>query len=291
MSPVPKRVSDRLAKETRRFQRILKTAIDRDINEADTVVIITDMLSRVFGYDKYTDITSEYAIRGTFCDLAVKVDGNVKYLIEVKAIGLDLRESHLRQAVGYGAQHGIQWVVLTNGVTWEIYRIKFERPVGHDLLATFNILELSPRRKEDQEVLYLLCKEGLSKAVIEDFHEHVRSVNKFVIGAILQSDASLNVIRRELKRVAPGIRVDTDEIESILVSGVLKRDVLEGKSANDAKVRVRKASGRSLKKRKSKPKAKPKPQALPDTIEPEGAATSVDKTDPPDPPSFNPTES
>lgn len=108
MSNIPKRVSDRLTKETRRFQRILKNAKDRDINESDTVVIITDMLSRVFGFDKYTDITSEYAIRGTFCDLAVKVDGNVKYLIEVKAIGLDLRETHLRQAVGYGAQHGIQ---------------------------------------------------------------------------------------------------------------------------------------------------------------------------------------
>lgn len=289
MSSIPKRVSDRLARETRKFQRILKTAIDRDINESDTVLIITDMLSRVFGYDKYTDITSEYAIRGTFCDLAVKVEGNVKYLIEVKAIGLDLRESHLRQAVGYGAQHGIQWVVLTNGVNWEIYRIKFERPVGHDLLTAFNLLDLSPRKKEDQDVLYLLCKEGLSKAVIEDYHEHVRSVNKFVIGAILQSDASLSVVRRELKRVAPGIKVDTDEIESILVGSVLKRDVLEGKPANDARLRVKRASGRALKKRKPKPKAKP--QASRETAKPQSAASSVEETAPPDLAPFNPADS
>ena len=254
MATIPKSVTDRLAKETRRFQRILKSAKDRDINESDTVVIITDMLSNVFGFDKYSDITSEYAIRGTFCDLAVKVDGNVKYLIEVKAIGLDLKETHLRQAVGYGAQHGIQWVVLTNGINWELYKIKFERPVDHDLLCAFNFLELSSRKKEDQDILFLLCKEGLSKDVMEEYHEHIKSVNKFVIGAILQSDVSLNMLRRELRRVSPGLRVDTDEIQAIVHSDVLKREVVEGKLADDARTQVKKAAGRTLVKRKPKPK-------------------------------------
>jgi hypothetical protein len=59
------------------------------------------MLSNLFGFDKYEEITSEYKIRGTFCDLAEEGDGNGKYLIEVKAIGLDLKESHLRQAIGF----------------------------------------------------------------------------------------------------------------------------------------------------------------------------------------------
>ncbi|MGA9192086.1 MAG: type I restriction enzyme HsdR N-terminal domain-containing protein, partial [Anaerolineales bacterium] len=169
MGSIPKRASDRFSKQTRRFQRVLKRAIDRDINESDTVLIISDMLANVFGYDKYTEITSEFAIRGTYCDLAVKVDGNVKFLIEVKAIGLDLKESHIRQAIGYGAQHGIQWVVLTNGAEWQIYRLVFERPVRDELLCSFNFLDLSMRKKEDQEMLYLLCKEGLSKDVIEEY--------------------------------------------------------------------------------------------------------------------------
>ena len=34
----------------------------------------------------------------------MKADGKLKYLIEVKAIGLDLRDSHVNQAVGYGAE-------------------------------------------------------------------------------------------------------------------------------------------------------------------------------------------
>ena len=253
MATIPKRVSERLSKETRKFQKILRDAKDRDINESDTVLIVTDMLARVFGFDKFLDITSEYKVKGTFCDLAVKIDGNVKYLIEVKAIGLDLKETHLRQAVGYGAQHGIQWVVLTNGVDWEIYWIKFERPVGHDLLCAFNILDLNPRKKEGQEILYLLCKEGLSKDVIEEYHEYLLSVNKFIISAILQSDTGLKMIRKELRRVSQGIRVETDEISSILTTGVLKRDVVEGADIKDAHSRVKKASTRKIVKPKSKP--------------------------------------
>lgn len=256
MASIPKRVSERLSKETRRFQKVLRGAKDRDINESDTVLIVTDMLASVFGFDKYSEITSEYAIRSTFCDLAVKTDGNVKYLIEVKAIGLDLKESHVRQAVGYGSQHGIQWVVLTNGVDWQIYRIKFERPVGHDLLCAYNFLDLNPRKYEDQEILYLLCKEGLSKDVIEEYHEHIMSVNKFIISAILQSDTGLNMIRRELKRVSPGTRVEADEIRSILTTGVLKRDVVDGASIEEAHTRVKRASTRKLVKAKPKP---PKP--------------------------------
>jgi predicted type IV restriction endonuclease len=252
MASIPKRVSERLSKETRKFQKVLQSAKDRDINESDTVLIITDMLARVFGFDKYSEITSEFAIRSTYCDLAVKTDGNVKYLIEVKAIGLDLKDSHIRQAVGYGAQHGIQWVVLTNGVDWEIYRITFERPVGHELLCSYNFLDLNARKSEDQEILYLLCKEGLSKDVIEEYHEHLMSVNRFIISAILQSDTGLNMLRRELKRVSPGTKVDTDEINSILTADVLKRDVVEGEPMKEAHHRVKKASSRKLVKTKPK---------------------------------------
>ncbi len=45
MARIPKRVSDRLSKQTRKFQKVLQIAKNRDINEADTVVVIADMLS------------------------------------------------------------------------------------------------------------------------------------------------------------------------------------------------------------------------------------------------------
>lgn len=252
MASIPKRVLERFAKEIKVYQKVLRNAKVRDVNESDTVLIITDMLANIFGYDKWTEVTSEYAIKGTFCDLAVKIDGNVKYLIEAKAIGLELKESHVRQAVGYGAQHGIQWVVLTNGADWQIYRIKFERPVTHELLCTYNFLELNPRKKEDQAILFLLCKEGLSKDVIKDYHDHLMVVNKFVISAILQSEISLKMIRKELRKVSLDTRVETDEISAILTGDVLKREVVEGEDIKSALARVKKAANKKLAKNKPK---------------------------------------
>ena len=134
MITIPAKVRDRLAAGLKKFQPIAKKAHDADINESDTVTIISDILSDVFGYDKYTEITSEFAIKKTYCDLAIKLDGIPKLLIEVKSAGLDLKEQHIRQAVDYGANSGVEWVILTNCVDWKVYKIIFAKPVSMDLV-------------------------------------------------------------------------------------------------------------------------------------------------------------
>src|SRR5690606_16895051 len=73
MVAVPKKVSDRLIAGIKTFQPILNAAPERGLGEADTVTIVKDMLADVFGYDKYAEVTSEHAIRGTYCDLAIKI--------------------------------------------------------------------------------------------------------------------------------------------------------------------------------------------------------------------------
>jgi hypothetical protein len=248
MASIPKTVSDRLKNEVPRFKRVLKNAADRDVNESDTVTIITDMLSRIFGFDKYTEITSEQAIRGTYCDLAVQVDGTVEYLIEVKAIGLDLKENHVRQAVNYGANMGISWVVLTNGRQWEIHRIRFEKPISQEHVCTFDFGEIKPAMLADREMLFLLCKEGLKKAAIKEYHEHVQVVNRYVLGALIGSDPLLTTLRRELRRLSPGLKVTKEEVASLLPD-VLKRDVIEHECAKKAKGRVQRVLKASQRKK------------------------------------------
>jgi len=119
MATVPSRAAERIASNLKKFQPIVQSAKQRDVNESDTVIIVTDMLSELFGYEKYGDITSEIAVRGTYCDLATKLDGHVQCLIEVKAAGTELKESHTKQAVDYAANQGVDWVVLTNAVQWK----------------------------------------------------------------------------------------------------------------------------------------------------------------------------
>jgi predicted type IV restriction endonuclease len=246
MARVPQKVQARFARELRKYNRILQDALDRDINEADTAQLVADMLSNLFGFDRYAEVTAEYAIKATYCDLAVKKDGEIAFLLEVKAIGRDLKEHHLRQAVDYGVHQGIQYVVLTNAVTWEIYKITFERPVQYELICAIDMRAVSPRRQDDQEKLFLLCREGIAKAAMRDYHQHVQAVNRFVIAAVLQSDSVVAVIRREVRRLAPKVHVEDHEILQILQEDVLKREVIEGGKADEARQRVRKAASRTL---------------------------------------------
>ena len=62
MPRVQKKVYERLVAGIKQFQPILTAAKSRDINEADTVTIIKDMLADVFGYDKYSEVTSEFGV-------------------------------------------------------------------------------------------------------------------------------------------------------------------------------------------------------------------------------------
>lgn len=74
---IPTKIFERISSGVKKFQPILTSAKARDVNESDTVVIITDLLSEVFGYDKYSEITTKHIIKKTFCDLAIKIDGKV----------------------------------------------------------------------------------------------------------------------------------------------------------------------------------------------------------------------
>ena len=99
--PVTARVADRITTQLKRYQGILAQAQQRDVGESDTALIISDMLSDVFGYSKYEHITTEHAIRGTFVDLAVVVGDELRFLIEVKAIGVPLKDQHVKQVSGF----------------------------------------------------------------------------------------------------------------------------------------------------------------------------------------------
>jgi hypothetical protein len=43
-------------------------------------VLIADFLADVLGCAKYKEITTEFAIRGTYCDLAIKMDEKLCFL-------------------------------------------------------------------------------------------------------------------------------------------------------------------------------------------------------------------
>lgn len=252
MPAVPKKVTERLISGIKRFQPILSAARARDDGEADTVIIITDMLQDVFGYDKYAEITAEHAIRGTFCDLAIKVDGALQKLIEVKAIGLDLKDPHVKQAVDYAANQGVDWVMLTNGIVWRVYKVHFAKPIDQELVLQVDFCQLNPRSEKDIESLFLLSREGLLKSVLGDYHVQRQALSRFFLGAVILSQPVLDVIRRELRRASPDVRIETDDIKRVLSNEVIKREVMEGDKAEEARRKIKHTAVRPLKTKGAK---------------------------------------
>jgi len=248
---IPARVAERLAAGVKRFQPILSSARSRDVNESDTSMIVTDVLADIFGYDKYSEVTRELCIRGTFCDLATRIDGKFQMLIEVKAIGLELKESHVKQAVDYAANQGIEWVALTNGNLWKVFRVVFAKPIDAELVLDIDLLALNPKSADDLESVYLLTRESMLKSGLYAYHDHLQATNKFYLAAVVLSDAVLDTIRRELRRLSDA-KIEVEELREALKLEVIKREVLEGDKADGARKKVARSAGKMLRVRKDK---------------------------------------
>lgn len=288
---ITKKTEERIKSSMAKFQKVLAIAKVRDLNESDTVAIITDILAEVFGYDKYLEVTSELAIRGTYCDLAIKLGDKFQYLIECKAIGTDLKETHLRQAIGYGANKGIQWLILTNGLEWQIYRLRFEQPIAWDLVVRFSLDTISVKNERDLEKLIVVTKEGVEKGAREEMFEKAQCVNRFVVGSLILSDVVVGLLKRELKKLAEGISIEDSEIVGLLRDGVLRRDLLEGEESEAAMAKVAKHFKQTAKKSVPKKPCAPmapsesnaqRPMSMSDQIL--ATATVAETTPPVEPP-------
>ncbi len=244
MIKIPKKVLDRFSKDLKKFQSVAISHKTKDVSEADTVTLVKDILSNIFGYDKYEELTSEQMIRGTYCDLAVKIDGKVKYLIEVKGAAINLNNSHMQQAINYGVGHGIEWVVLTNSLDWKLYRIKFSQPYEVEEVSSFNLSNINLKSDDDLNKLFLLCKEGINADAMDVYHQHTQLVNKFVVAQIAISESIVSAIRKELRRLFPDVKVESTQILDILANEVLKRELMEGDKVKETQAKIKKATSK-----------------------------------------------
>lgn len=238
MATVPAKISNRITDGLKRFQSIVESAKTRDVNESDTVVLLTGILSEILGFDKYTDITTELSIRGTYCDLALKIDDRICILLEAKAVGLELKEAHVKQAVDYAANKGIEWVILSNAVNWKIFKIIFSKPIQNILVLEIDFLKLNHRNQDHIETFYVLTKEALSRSSLEEYYIQKQATNRFMIGNLLSNEGILNAIRKELRLIYPEIKVTTDEIKSVMLLEVIKREILSGDEADEARKKI-----------------------------------------------------
>lgn len=246
---------DRISKYLKKYQTIVNKAFTADCNESDTVTIISDIFCNIFGFDKYENLTSEFAIRKTFCDLAIKISEKVPLLIECKAVGIELKDDHIRQATNYAADSGIEWVVLTNARNWKVYRVFFTQPIEKQLVYEFDFTSLSLRNADTITILFPLCIESFQKGIangLNELYDQKQVFNRFVVGNIVCSEDVVSAIKKKLKKLFPETRIETADLANMLIKEIIKREIFEEDKSADAQKMIKKAERKLAAKAKKK---------------------------------------
>lgn len=177
----------------------------------------------------------------------------LRFLLEAKAIGLDLKDDYIRQAIDYGANGGVDWVILSNGCIWRVYKISFAKPIDKEMVYEIDFLKLSQKKQTDLDMLYCISKEGLGKSILEEYHLQKQALSRFFIGQIILTDGVIDSIKKVLKKVSPEVKIANEEIKLVLLNEVLKREVLEGEKVEEAKKKISKTIKPVVKKNIEKP--------------------------------------
>ncbi|MEO5575051.1 MAG: hypothetical protein ABIR67_10660 [Gaiellaceae bacterium] len=216
---------ERVRAGIRKFAKPLSDLIARDANEGDTRMLVNRMLTDVLGYDEFSDLTTEYQVRGEFADYGIRIDRDLVAFVEVKRVATKLGAKHLRQAEMYAVNEGVEWIILTNGADWRAYHLTGGLPVEIDLALDINLVgEETVGQKADQ--LFYLSRESLKRRQIDELWKARRATSPKSLANVLGSDAVTDAIRKELKRTT-GQKVEGADVKRLLRETVLRPECLD----------------------------------------------------------------
>jgi hypothetical protein len=138
-------------------------------------------------------------IRGTYADYVIQTKGDRHFLVEVKALSLNLSDKHLRQTINYGANEGIEWALLTNGKEIQFYKILFNKPIESKLIFKIDLSDVTSA-KENAEWLQHLHREEVVKKSLDLLWNKFVALETYTIAGLLFNSTVTNFLKRELKR-------------------------------------------------------------------------------------------
>lgn len=212
------------------IKRSLKKALpsllgaqEQNLNEADTVFRIVKVFEEVLGYNSLTEITRETQLRSKYVDVALKIDDVIRLLVEVKRAGVTLRNRHIEQAYSYASRNNFSWVLLTNGVVWNLYHLTFEEGIEYEKAFSVDL------RKDDLDKavasISVLHRSCIKSGGLDDFWQHQLALSPISIGKAIFREDVLKHIRKEIRRDA-GILIDTEDL-AVAIRGVFSQETRE----------------------------------------------------------------
>jgi hypothetical protein len=167
-------------------------------------------------------------------------------LVEVKAVGIELQDRHVKQAIDYAANKGTEWAILTNGAVWRLYHVVFGKPIDKRLLVEVDLMTLDLKDECDLERVYPFTKDGFRKDAHIELRDRQDATSRFVLAALLlKNESVIASVRRELRRVVD-VLVSEEEILKALRDEVIKQSALEGPEFDTAVRRVNRKAERAI---------------------------------------------
>jgi len=140
---------DKLCQKIEEIRGKLESLQRHTLNETSTRTIVIDPLLESLGWDirDPDEVQLEYpTVDGKSVDYALTINKKTVLLVEAKALNDPLTDvKAITQVVGYAANDGVEWCVLTNGIVWKVYRSVEKCPAPDKLM--FEVL-LDPRESE-----------------------------------------------------------------------------------------------------------------------------------------------
>jgi predicted type IV restriction endonuclease len=213
-----------IRKPLKKYLPHLLKAREDNLNEADTVLRLIKVFEDVFEYDPMTDISKEAAVKEKFVDVALKVDGTIRLLVEVKSAATTLRDRHIEQAQSYAANSNIRWVLLTNGIAWNLYHLTFEE--GIESVPAFAV-DLSEEDWADRgaDCLALLHRQAIKRGALDDYWQHKVALGPASIGRALFTEEVLKLVRRKIRQ-KEGLLIDEEDLGAA-IHGMLSTEARE----------------------------------------------------------------
>lgn len=200
----------------------INNALEKGQNESSTRMILDRILQDALGY-RMDEIKNEESIKGKKADYVLSVREDNVIVIEAKRINSKLRDRQIFQATSYGAHLGIKWALLTNAVSWQLYRIT----TCDGKIESHLVFDVDIRNGLDDEAvncLYLISRYGIKrKGLLEQLWVKASSLTQeSLINAIL-SEEVVSRIRIFLNKESD-CKLTDKEVHSALERLVLQSD-------------------------------------------------------------------
>lgn len=218
--------SDKMLLALKDYKKRYITKNIGELDESGTRIMINTFLTSILGYLELEEIKTEFMIKGTYADYIVQTGGKRHFLVEVKAYSLELSDKHLRQAVNYGANEGIEWALLTNGRQFQFYKILFEKPISERLVFEVDFASDDFDVKIAHELLTYFYKDAVIKNSLTNLWARYTALEPTGLAGLLFSPHVVTFLKKELK-AKYDTKFEDDEIIEALTEVICNEIPLE----------------------------------------------------------------